>query len=124
MIINSSFIKNVWISVTLPFTYLYVLCFTFCVTLPFYPQVPTLLTSNSLLGMMIASLASVIQLSLTYTHAPDDARINNRQASYLVSIRLIFVRKSNVQDDDLITFISFPGAKNFFLCKIRKHKYE
>ena len=116
-----------WISAILPFTYPHVLCFTFCVTLPLYPQVLTLLTSNSLLGMMIASLASVIQLSLTYTYAPDETQINNRQASYLVNIRLIFVRKSNVQDDDLITIIPFPGAKNFLPCKIRKHnffKYE
>ena len=36
------------------------------VTLPFtYPHILTLLTSNSLLSMMIASLALVIQLSLT-----------------------------------------------------------
>ena len=41
--------------------------------------------------MMIASLASVIQLSLTYPHVPDEAQMNNHQASYLVSIRLIFV---------------------------------
>ena len=116
-----------WISAILPFTYPHVLCFTFCVTLPLYPQVLTLLTSNSLLGMMIASLASVIPLSLTYTYAPDETQINNRQASYLVNIRLIFVRKSNVQDDDLITIIPFPGEKNFLPCKIRKYnffKYE
>ena len=41
--------------------------------------------------MMIASLASVIQLSLTYPHVFDEAQVNNHQASYLVSIRLIFV---------------------------------
>ena len=41
--------------------------------------------------MMIASLASVIQLPLTYPHVPDEAQMNNHQASYLVSIRLIFV---------------------------------
>ena len=27
----------------------------------------------------------------TYPHVPDEAQINNHQASYLVSIRLIFV---------------------------------
>ena len=27
----------------------------------------------------------------TYPHVPDEARMNNHQASYLVSIRLIFV---------------------------------
>ena len=27
----------------------------------------------------------------TYLHVPDEAQINNHQASYLVSIRLIFV---------------------------------
>ena len=41
--------------------------------------------------MMIASLASIIQLSLTFLHVPDEARINNHQALYLVSIGLIFV---------------------------------
>ena len=62
------------------------------VTLPFtYPHILTLLTSNSLLSMMIALLASVIQLSLTYPHIPDEAQMNNHQASYLVSIHLIFV---------------------------------
>ena len=63
-------------TVTLPFTYLHSL---------------TLLTSNSLLSMMIASLALVIQLSLTYPHVPDEAQMNYHQASYLVSIRLIFL---------------------------------
>ena len=63
-----------------------------CGTLPFtYPHVLTLLTSNSLLSMMIALLASVIQLSLTYPHIPDEALMNNHQASYLASIHLIFV---------------------------------
>ena len=67
------------------------------VTLPFtYPHILTLLTSNSLLSMMIASLASVIQLSLTYPHVPDEAQMNNHQASYVVSIRLIFVMKNNL----------------------------
>ena len=48
------------------------------VTLPFtYPLILTLLTNKSLLSMMIASLASVIQLSLTYPHIPDEALINN-----------------------------------------------
>ena len=62
------------------------------VTLPFtYPHILTLLTSNSLLSMMIASLASVIQLSFTYPHVSDEAQMNNHQASHLVSIRLIFV---------------------------------
>ena len=82
MIIHLSFTRNVWIgatpsaSVTLPFT---------------YPHILTLLTSNSLLSMKIASLASVIQLSLTYPHVPDEAQVNNHQASYLVSICLIFL---------------------------------
>ena len=62
------------------------------VTLPVtYPHILAPLTSNSLLSMMIASLASVIQLSLTYPHVFDEAQVNNHQASYLVSIRLIFV---------------------------------
>ena len=56
-----------------------------------YPHILTLLTSNSLLSMMIASLASVIQLSLTYPRVPDEAQVNNHQASYLASIRLIFI---------------------------------
>ena len=82
MIIHSSFVRNVWISAT-P---------SACVTLPFtYPHVLTLLKSTSLLSMMIALLALVIQLSLTYPHVPDEARMNNHQASYLVSIHLIFV---------------------------------
>ena len=52
------------------------------VTLPFtYPHILTPLTSNSLLSMMIASLAAVIQLSLTYTRVPDETQINNHQAS-------------------------------------------
>ena len=82
MIIYLSFIRNVWIrsthsaSVILPFT---------------YPHILTLLTSNSLLSMKIAWLASVIQLSLTYPHVPDEAQVNNHQASYLVSICLIFL---------------------------------
>ena len=62
------------------------------VTLPFtYPHILALLTSNSLLSMMIASLALVIQLSLTYPHVPDEAQMNYLQASYLVSIHLIFL---------------------------------
>ena len=62
------------------------------VTLPFtYPHILTLLTSNSLLSVMIASLASVIQLSLTYPHIPDEAQMNNNHASYLVSILSIFI---------------------------------
>ena len=82
MIIHLSFIRNVWISATPSAS----------VTLPFtYPHILTLLTSNSLLSMMIASLASVIQLSLTYPHVPDEAQMNNHQASYLASIHLIFV---------------------------------
>ena len=82
MIIHLSFIRNMWISatpsatVTLLFTYLHTL---------------TLLTSNSLLSRMIALPASVIQLSLTYPHVPDEVQMNNHQASYLVSICLIFV---------------------------------
>ena len=86
MIIHSSFIRNMWISATL----------SVCVTLPFtYPHVLKLLTSNSLLSM-IASLASVIQKSLTYPHLPGEAQLNNHQASCLVSIHLIFVFTSNV----------------------------
>ena len=82
MIIHLSFIRNVWISATPSAT----------VTLPFtYPHILTLLTSNSLLSVMIASLALVIQLSLTYPHIPHKAQMNNDQAPYLVSIRLIFV---------------------------------
>ena len=62
------------------------------VTLPFtYPHILTILTSNSLLSMIIALLVVVILLSLTYPHVPDEAQINNHQASYLVSICLIFV---------------------------------
>ena len=71
-----------WISATLSAT----------VTLPFtYPHILKLLASDSLLSLMIASLASVIQLFLTYPHVPDEAQMNNHQASYLVSIRLIFL---------------------------------
>ena len=82
MIIHLTFIRNVWISARPSAS----------VTLPFiYPHILTLLTSNSLLSMMIASLASVIQLSLTYPHVPDKAQVNNHQASYLASIRLIFI---------------------------------
>ena len=78
MVIHSGFVRNVWISATPrvsshPFT---------------YPHVWTL--SNSLLSMMKALLALVIRLSLTYPHVPDKAQMNNYQASYLVSIRLIF----------------------------------
>ena len=62
-----------------------------CHTQCSYHHVLTLLKSNSLLSMLIASLASVIKLSLTYPHVPDEARMNNHQASYLVSIPLIFV---------------------------------
>ena len=40
--------------------------------------------------MMKALLALVIQLSLTYPHIPEKAQMNNDQASYLVSIHLIF----------------------------------
>ena len=86
MIINLSFIRNVGISAT-P---------SAAVTLPFtYPHIVKLMTSNSLLSMMIALLASIIQLSLTYPHIPDEVQTNNHQASYLVSIRLIFVFQSN-----------------------------
>ena len=86
MIIHLSFNRNVWISATPSDT----------VTLPFtYPHILTLLTSNSLLSMMIALLASVIQLSLTYPHILDEAQINNHQASYFVSIRIIFVFEGN-----------------------------
>ena len=72
MIIHLSFIRNVWISATPNAS----------VTLPFtYPHILTPLTSNSLLIMMIASLASIIQLSLTYTCVPDESQVNNHQAS-------------------------------------------
>ena len=82
MVIRLSFIRNVWISATPSAS----------VTLPFtYPHILTLPTSNSLLSMMIAWLATVIQLSLTYLHVPDEAQINNHQASYLARIRLIIV---------------------------------
>ena len=80
MVIHSSFVWNVWIKATPkvtshPFTYLHVW---------------TLLTNSSLLSMMKASPVSVIGLSLTYPPVPDKAQMNNHQASYLVSIRLIF----------------------------------
>ena len=82
MIIHLSFIRNVWISTTPSAS----------VTLPFtYPHILTLLTSNLLLSMMIASQVLVIQLSLTYSHVPDEVQVNNHQAIYLVSICLIFV---------------------------------
>ena len=76
-VIHSSFVTNVWISSTLRvsshlFTY------------------PHLWISNSLLSMMKASLALVIRLSLTYPHVSDKAQMNNHQASYLVSICLIY----------------------------------
>ena len=78
MIIHLSFMRNTWISdtLTLPFTYQHILA---------------LLTNNSLLSMMIASLSLIIQLSLTYQHVPDEAQMNNHQASYLASIHLIFL---------------------------------
>ena len=44
--------------------------------------------------MMIALLALAIKLSLTYLHVPDEAQMNNHQASYLVSIHLIFIFQS------------------------------
>ena len=58
-----------------------------------YPHILTLLTSNSLLysSVMIALLASVIQLSLTYPNVPDEAQMNNHQVSCLLSIRLFFI---------------------------------
>ena len=57
-------------------------CHTQCYRYPFtYPHILTLMTSNSLLSMMTASLASVIQLSLTYPHVPNEAQKNNHQAS-------------------------------------------
>ena len=90
MIIHLSFIRDVWISATLSAS----------VTLPFtYPHIQALLTSNSLFSMMIASLASVIQLSLTYPHVPDEAQMNNHQASYLVNTRLIFIFYRRFVDD-------------------------
>ena len=105
MNIHSSFIRNIWISTT-PNTY---------ATLPFtYPHVLTLLTSNSLLSMMIAWLASVLQMFLTYPHVPDETRINSHQSSYLVKIHLIFVFP--------ITFLQ-KCKKNFF-SKLRHQKYK
>ena len=78
MAIHSSFVRNVWISATPrvsshPFT---------------YPHVWTL--SNSLLSMMKALLALVIQLSLCYPHVSDKAQMNNHQASYLVWSLMVF----------------------------------
>ena len=85
MIIHLSFTRNVWISATPTAS---------VVTIPFtYPHILTLLTSNSLLSMT-ASLPSVLQLSLTYPHLPDEAQMNNHQASYLVCIHIIFVFQS------------------------------
>ena len=60
-------------------------------TLFTYPHVLTLLTNISVLNIIKVPLASVIRLSLNYPHDPDKARMNNHQALYLVSIRLIFV---------------------------------
>ena len=60
-------------------------------TLFTYSHVWTLLINNPILSMMKTSLVLVIQLFLTYLHAPDKARMNKHQASYLVSICLIFV---------------------------------
>ena len=71
MIIHSSFIRNVWISAT-P---------SACVTLTFtYPHVLTLLTSNSLLSMTIASYPTV---SLTYAHVPDETW-NENSSSFIL----------------------------------------
>ena len=84
MIIHLSFVRNVWISATPSAS----------ITLPFtYPQILTQVTSNSLLSMVIALLASVTQLSITYPHVSDEVQMNNHQASYWVSIHLIFVFK-------------------------------
>ena len=81
MIVYLSFIRNLWISATLSAS----------LALPFtHPYILTLLASNSLESMMIAWLGSVIQLCLTYPHVPDEAQVNNHQASYLVSIRLMY----------------------------------
>ena len=81
MIIHLSFVRNVWISATPSAS----------VTLPLtYPQILTQLTSNSLLSMVIALLASVTQLSITYPHVSDEVQTNNHQASYWVSIQVIF----------------------------------
>ena len=81
MIVHSSFIRNVWISAK-P---------SVCDTLPFtYPHVLTLLASNSLLSIRIASF------SVTYPHTPDKARMNHHQASYLIRTRLIFLFYTSV----------------------------
>ena len=71
MVIHSSFVRNVWISDTLrvsshPFT---------------NSLVWTLLISNSLLSMIEAWLALVIQLSFTYPQVSEKARMNSHQAS-------------------------------------------
>ena len=74
MTVHSSFIRNVSISAKQ----------SACVTLPFtYPQVLTLLASNSLLSMRTASF------SVTYPHTPDKAQMNHHQASYLVRAPLM-----------------------------------
>ena len=55
------------------------------------PYVFILLKRVLLLNMIIVWLASVVQLSLTYTHVFDEARMNYHQAFYLVNNRLISV---------------------------------
>ena len=71
MIAQLSFIRNMSISAT-P---------SACVTLPFtYLHILTLLASNSLLSIRIASF------SLTYPHVPDEPGMNHHQASYLLGI--------------------------------------
>ena len=82
MTFHLSFIRNVSISAKQ----------SACVTLPFtYPQVLTLLASNSFLSMRIASF------SVTYPHTPDKAQINHHQASYLVRTPLIFLFYTGVR---------------------------
>ena len=107
MIIHLSFIRNVWISATPSAS----------VTLPFtYPHILALLTSNLLLSMMIASLPSVIQLSLTYPHVPDEAQMNNHQASYLVSIRLILIFSCGSCDSSLVCLLRYFPITNLVDC--------
>ena len=116
MVIHSSFVRNMWISAlprvsSHPFT---------------YPHVWTLLISNSLLSMMEALLALVIKLSLTYPHVPDNARINNHQASYLVCIWLIFDFLFNLKiilEVDLQYLYIYFETQKYFWSRLFKLMY-
>ena len=95
MAIHSSFVRDVWISATPRVT-----------SHPFtYPHVWTLLASNSILSMMKASLTSIIRLSLTYPHIPDKVQMNNHQALFVVSIRLIFAFSTPISICLLVRFV-------------------